>query len=200
MKAPYGGKRLFDLLLLAIVGIPAGLIGVACAIAVRATSPGPIFFLQERVGMNGEPFQVFKFRSMKDGDNPIIPDAAVITTVGKWLRRFSLDELPQLLNVARGDMSVVGPRPTLAYQVERYTEHQRQRLNVRPGLTGWAQINGRNALSWDRRIELDIEYVQQQSIGFDLRILAGTVGTVLTGYGAEGHAADDPLSTPGETS
>jgi lipopolysaccharide/colanic/teichoic acid biosynthesis glycosyltransferase len=132
---PYRGKRAFDLLLTAIVAVPAAVIGGVAALAIRATSPGPVFFRQERIGMGGRPFVVWKFRTMVHGDNPTFPDASRITTVGRILRRLSLDELPQLINVARGEMSIVGPRPTLAYQVERYDDEQRRRLAVRPGLT-----------------------------------------------------------------
>jgi lipopolysaccharide/colanic/teichoic acid biosynthesis glycosyltransferase len=195
---PYRGKRAVDLVLLAIVAIPAAVIGAVCAVAVRLTSRGPVFFRQERIGMDGVPFLVWKFRTMVAGDNPIFPDATRITSAGRWLRRLSLDELPQLINVARGEMSIVGPRPTLAYQVERYDEHQRLRLCVRPGLTGLAQISGRNALGWGERIEHDIRYVQTQSLRTDLRILAGTARVVLSGEGAEGHPTDDPLAVTDE--
>jgi lipopolysaccharide/colanic/teichoic acid biosynthesis glycosyltransferase len=194
---PYRGKRAVDLAVLALVAAPALMLGLACAIAVRLTSKGPILFYQERIGRDGVPFVVVKFRTMVAGDNPIFPDATRITSAGKWLRRLSLDELPQLINVARGEMSIVGPRPTLAYQVDRYTEHQRLRLCVRPGLTGLAQINGRNALSWGERIEHDITYVKTQSVRTDLRILLGTLTVVLSGEGAEGHPTDDPLAADG---
>jgi len=193
---PYRGKRLVDLLLLAVVALPALALGAICAAAVGLTSPGGVFFKQERVGMGGTPFLVWKFRSMVAGDNPIFPDASRITTVGKVLRRLSLDELPQLINVALGDMSVVGPRPTLAYQVERYDDHQRRRLAVRPGLTGLAQVNGRNSLSWDDRIDFDVTYVETQSMTEDLRIVVKTFSTLLTGEGVEGHPTDDPLAAP----
>ena len=192
---PYRGKRVVDLVLLAIVAVPAAAIGCVCALAVRATSRGPVFFRQDRVGMGGQVFSVWKFRTMIAGDNPIFPDASRITPAGRWLRRLSLDELPQLLNVASGEMSIVGPRPTLPYQVERYDGRQRLRLCVRPGLTGLAQVSGRNALDWNARIELDITYVQIQSVRTDLQILARTAKVVLTGEGAEGHPTDDPLAT-----
>lgn len=195
-RAPYRSKRLVDLAVLGLAALPACIIGVVCAAAVKATSPGPILFRQERIGLDGQPFDVLKFRTMTDGDNPIIPDAAAITSAGAVLRRFSLDELPQLINVARGEMSIVGPRPTLAYQVDRYTDQERGRLAVRPGLTGWAQINGRNALSWADRIALDLVYVDRQSPLFDLRIIARTAQAILSGDGVDGHAHDDPLSTP----
>ena len=155
-----------------------------------------MLFRQARVGRAGEPFVVWKFRTMVHGDNPVLPDADRITAVGRWLRRTSLDELPQLVNVWRGEMSIVGPRPTLAYQVARYDDRQRQRLAVRPGITGLAQIRGRNALTWDERIEHDLEYVQTQSALLDLRIVVATVIPVVTGRGAEGHPVDDPLARP----
>ena len=191
---PYRGKRFLDLTILAIVGVPASVIGVGCALAVRFTSPGPIFFRQERVGMGGKTFEVWKFRTMVAGDNPIFPDASRITTAGRVLRRLSLDELPQLVNVALGEMSIVGPRPTLPYQVERYDDHQRRRLAVRPGLTGLAQVSGRNALTWDERIEFDVTYVETQSLVEDLRIILRTATTMLSGEGVEGHPTDDPLA------
>lgn len=191
---PYRGKRLVDLVLLAVVAVPALVVGAGCALAVKATSAGPVFFRQERVGMRGRPFRVWKFRTMVTGDNPIIPDPDRITPAGRWLRRLSLDELPQLLNVADGSMSVVGPRPTLRYQVERYTERQRGRLAVRPGLTGLAQIRGRNALPWEQRIEHDLEYVRTQSVRTDLAILAASFRVVLSGDGVEEHPVDDDIS------
>ena len=191
---PYRGKRIVDLAILGLVAVPALLVAAGCALAIRVTSRGPVLFLQERVGMNGEPFVVWKFRTMLDGDNPIIPSADRITTVGRFLRRTSLDELPQLVNVARGEMSVVGPRPTLAYQVERWTERQRGRLAVRPGLTGLAQVNGRNDLSWPERIEYDLDYVDTQSVLVDVGILLRTVTVMLGGEGTGATAADDPIA------
>lgn len=191
---PYRGKRVVDLALLAAVAVPALVIGAVCAVAVKLTSKGPILFRQQRVGMDGQPFTVLKFRTMVHGDNPIFPDADRITPVGRWLRRLSLDELPQLINVARGEMSIVGPRPTLQYQVDRYDERQRGRLAVRPGLTGLAQVNGRNALTWRERIEYDLEYVRTQSPLLDLRLVLATIKPLLTGEGAEGHPTDDPLA------
>ena len=196
--APYRGKRCLDLVLLAITIVPASFIGALCALAVRVTSPGPIIFRQERVGMDGGVFEVRKFRTMTVGDNPVFPDASLITSAGRWLRRTSLDELPQLINVGRGEMSVVGPRPTLAYQVERYNDRQRRRLAVRPGLTGLAQVSGRNALSWADRIDFDIIYVETQSFRTDARILLRTARAMLSGHGVEGHPTDDPLALPDE--
>jgi lipopolysaccharide/colanic/teichoic acid biosynthesis glycosyltransferase len=193
---PFAGKRVVDWLVLLAVSVPVILLGLVCAVAVKLTSRGPVFFQQERVGMDGVRFDVVKFRTMVVGDNPIFPDATRITSAGKWLRRLSLDELPQLINVVRDEMSVVGPRPTLQYQVDRYDDRQRLRLCVRPGLTGLAQIRGRNTLSWSQRIEYDVEYVQTQSLWLDVKILVGTIRVLLTGEGAEGHPEDDPLATP----
>lgn len=191
---PRSRQRLLDLVILAVVALPVSAVGVLCAIAVRLTSKGPILFRQERVGLDGVPFTVLKFRTMIDEPNPIFPDASRITSAGKFLRRFSLDELPQLINVAKGEMSVIGPRPTLAYQVERYDDRQRRRLEVRPGLTGLAQVSGRNALSWPERIELDVRYVEEQSLRLDLEILARTAKALLSGEGVEGHPTDDELA------
>lgn len=189
-------SRALDLVVLGVVGLPAALVGAVCALAIRLTSPGPVLFRQERIGLHGRPFVVLKFRTMFDGPNPIFPDASRITPVGRFLRRFSLDELPQLVNVARGEMSIVGPRPTLAYQVERYDDHQRRRLEVRPGLTGLAQVSGRNALTWAERIEFDVRYVDQRSLRLDLAILARTARALLSGEGVEGHPTHDALSAP----
>lgn len=191
--APYRGKRALDLVVLAVGGVPAGLVGLLCALAVRLTSRGPVLFRQTRVGKDGEPFTVLKFRTMLMGENSVIPEPDRITSAGRWLRRLSLDELPQLVNVWRGEMSIVGPRPTLAYQTERYDEQQRHRLDVRPGLTGLAQINGRNHLPWSERIVYDLDYVQQQSLLLDLKIILRTLIPVLSGRGHEGHPVDDPL-------
>lgn len=194
-RSPYRGKRLFDLALLVAVAPVALLLGAGCALAVRTSSQGPVLFRQERVGRNGVVFVVLKFRTMVDGDNPIIPSDSHITPVGRILRRLSLDELPQLINVARGDMSVVGPRPTLAYQVDRWSSRQRERLLVRPGLTGLAQVNGRNSLSWPERIELDLDYVARQSVLADLKILTLTARAMVAAEGAGPTAADDPIAS-----
>src|SRR5690606_32014028 len=127
---PYRGKRLFDLAVTALVAAPALLIGAVAALRIRLTSPRPVCFRTDRIGLDGRPFVVWKFRTMVHGDNPTFPDASRITPVGRVLRRLSLDELPQLINVVRGEMSIVGPRPTLRYQVERYDDEQRRRLAV----------------------------------------------------------------------
>lgn len=191
---PYRGKRALDLAVLAVVALPALVLGGLCALAVRLGSRGPVLFRQERVGRDGTPFTVLKFRTMVPGDNPVIPQPDRITGVGRVLRRTSLDELPQLVNVLRGEMSVVGPRPTLPYQVDRWTKRQRGRLAVRPGLTGLAQVNGRNDLSWPERIELDLEYVTRQSVRHDLSIIARTAGALIGADGTGATAADDPIA------
>jgi lipopolysaccharide/colanic/teichoic acid biosynthesis glycosyltransferase len=194
-KGSYAGKRAVDLILVAIVALPALLLGLVSALAVRLTSHGPVLFRQERIGLGGEPFELVKFRTMVAGENPVFPDAGRITRVGRFLRRLSLDEIPQLINIARGDMSVIGPRPTLAYQVERYDDRQRRRLEVRPGVAGWAQLKGRNEIPWADRIELDLEYIDHmQSPLADVRILMRSMLAALRGGGVEGHPADDPLA------
>jgi lipopolysaccharide/colanic/teichoic acid biosynthesis glycosyltransferase len=150
------------------------------ALAIRLEGDGPVLYRQRRVGLNGEEFELLKLRTMELGAEQKGAGFAVdegdprITRVGRLLRRLSIDEVPQLWNVVRGDMSLVGPRPTLAYQVERYTPRQRRRLEVKPGVTGWAQIHGRARLPWDERIELDVWYVEHRSPWLDLKILMRT--------------------------
>jgi lipopolysaccharide/colanic/teichoic acid biosynthesis glycosyltransferase len=152
----------------------------AAALAIKLEDGGPVLYRQRRVGLGGEEFELLKLRTMVVGAEGRGAGLAVnegdprITRVGRALRRLSLDELPQLWNVLRGDMSVIGPRPTLRYQVERYTERQSRRLDVKPGLTGWAQVHGRAALPWEERIELDVWYVEHRSPRLDLRILLRT--------------------------
>jgi lipopolysaccharide/colanic/teichoic acid biosynthesis glycosyltransferase len=197
-ERPYRGKRLLDLGLV-VVSAPAwGLLAIACALAVGLTSGRPILFRQERVGLGGRTFAMLKFRTMRTSPvgNDVFPDPAAITPIGRLLRTTSLDELPQLLNVAIGEMSVVGPRPALQYQVDRYTPEQRRRLLVRPGLTGLAQIRGRNSIPWDRRIAHDIEYLGTQSVGLDLRILLQTVVVLGRREGVGGHPTDDAIAVP----
>jgi lipopolysaccharide/colanic/teichoic acid biosynthesis glycosyltransferase len=162
------------------------------AIAIRLDSRGPVIYRQRRVGKDGREFEVYKLRTMRPGADPVgvgtpvLEDDPRVTRVGRALRRFSLDELPNLLNVLRGDLAIVGPRPTLAAQVELYTEHQRRRLEVKPGITGWAQVNGRAGIPWEERIELDVWYVDNRSPVLDLRILARTARLLLTGHGLYG--------------
>ncbi|MEO9174462.1 MAG: sugar transferase [Gaiellales bacterium] len=157
----------------------------ASAIAIKLDDNGPVLFRQERVGRDGQIFEVLKLRTMivdahtQGAGFAVDKGDSRITRIGTFLRRTSLDEIPQLWNVLRGEMSLVGPRPTLSYQVEQYTDEQRRRLTVPPGLTGWAQVNGRASLSWPERIELDVWYVEHRSFALDLRILARTVLVLL---------------------
>jgi lipopolysaccharide/colanic/teichoic acid biosynthesis glycosyltransferase len=157
------------------------------ALAIKLEDGGPVLYRQRRVGKDGIEFELLKLRTMVVGAERQGAGWAVnqgdsrITRVGRVLRRLSLDELPQLWNVLRGDMSIIGPRPTLAYQVEQYTPRQRRRLEVKPGLTGWAQVNGRARLPWDERIELDVWYVDNHSLWLDAKILARTPLALLTG-------------------
>ena len=159
----------------------------AAAVAIKLEDGGPVFYRQRRVGWKGEEFDLLKLRTMIVGAEHQGAGFAVnygdprITRVGRVLRRLSLDEIPQLWNVLRGEMSLVGPRPTLAYQVEQYTPRQRRRLDVRPGITGWAQVHGRARLPWDERIELDVWYVENRSLWLDLKILARTPLALFTG-------------------
>ncbi|HEY2570513.1 MAG TPA: sugar transferase [Solirubrobacteraceae bacterium] len=161
----------------------------AAVVAIKLESRGPALYRQRRSGLHGEPFDMLKLRTMVDGAEHIGAGLAVnandsrITRVGALLRRTSLDELPNLLNVLRGEMSLVGPRPTLPAQVAQYTPRQRLRLSVKPGITGWAQINGRASLPWTERIELDLHYVEHRSLLLDLQILARTPALVLGGGG-----------------
>ena len=160
---------------------------VAAGLAVKLEDGGPVLFRQTRVGKDGKDFELLKLRSMVVDAERTGAGHAVdrgdrrITRVGRLLRRTSIDELPQLWNIVRGDMSVIGPRPTLRYQVERYSERQRRRLDVRPGLTGWAQIHGRATLPWAERIELDVWYVEHRSPRVDLKILARTPLALFSG-------------------
>lgn len=173
-------KRLTDLLVAAVgLAISAPLLA-AIALAIRTLEGAPVIFRQQRAGIGGRPFMLFKFRTMKPvGDGPPVDEALRLTAFGRWLRRASLDELPQLWNILRGDMSLVGPRPLPVQYVPRYSAEQVRRLHVRPGLTGWAQINGRNGLSWDSRLALDVWYVSNRTYALDCLILLRTVGCVL---------------------
>jgi lipopolysaccharide/colanic/teichoic acid biosynthesis glycosyltransferase len=159
----------------------------AAALAIKLDDRGPVFYSQRRVGLGGREFELLKLRTMEVGSEHKGAGYAVdkgdprITRVGQLLRRLSIDEVPQLWNVVRGDMSLVGPRPTLAYQVESYTPRQRRRLEVKPGVTGWAQIHGRARLPWEERIELDVWYVEHRSPWLDLKILARTPRALFAG-------------------
>ena len=182
-------KRALDVTLASIgLVLSAPLLAVLAA-AIRLESPGHPFYTQTRAGRDGRPFSILKLRTMVQGAAFTGAGLAIqagddgITRVGRFLRRYSLDELPNLFNVLRGEMSIVGPRPTLLHQVEQYTDRQRGRLKVKPGITGWAQINGRASLPWSERIELDLYYVEHRSLALDLRIIARTTELVLSGQG-----------------
>ncbi len=188
-------RRLVDIVVSAsVLALSSPLLALA-ALAIRLESPGPVIYRQRRAGLGGHPFEVLKLRTMVDGAEHLGAGLAVnandsrITRVGALLRRTSLDELPNLVNVLRGEMSLIGPRPTLPVQVEQYTERQRGRLSLRPGITGWAQVNGRASLPWADRIELDLYYVEHRSLALDVRILWRTVAMVLGGSGLYKGAA-----------
>ncbi|WP_406087548.1 sugar transferase [Kitasatospora purpeofusca] len=185
-------KRGGDLAITVLTGIVAIPLGLMIALLIRCTMGGPVLFRQTRTGLRGEEFEILKFRTMRDKRFPEEPDAPRITRLGDLLRRTSLDELPQLWNVARGEMGVIGPRPTLPEQVVHYSRRQRGRLDVRPGLTGWAQVQGRNSITWPERIELDLWYVGNRSLGLDLRILVLTVKVLLNPAGITAAGGVNP--------
>ena len=180
MSSIYGttGKRILDVVLSA-AGLALTLpVILVVALLVRATLGPPILFAQQRPGLHGRPFLLYKFRSMNDARAPgghVLPDDARLTAFGAWLRRMSLDELPQLWNVLKGEMSLVGPRPLLMEYLPLYDGRQAKRHDVRPGITGWAQVNGRNALSWEEKFELDVWYVEHLSFKVDMNILGFTL-------------------------
>lgn len=175
-------KRIFDIVsavTLLLITLPiTGIVGVLLAIQNR----GSMFFYQERPGLKEAPFHIVKFKTMTDETDEhgrLLPDKERITRLGKWVRKLSLDELPQLINVVKGEMSLIGPRPLLFRYIPLYNEEQRKRHNVRPGITGWAQVNGRNAISWKKKFTLDVYYVENQSFLLDLKILWLTVLKVI---------------------
>ncbi len=189
--------RALDLVIAGAVTVVLSPALAAIALAIRLESRGPVILRQTRVGLDGCDFELLKFRTM-------VPDAHLlgtgwliaeqdprITRVGRFLRRWSLDELPQVVNVLRGDMSIVGPRPTLRYQVDQYTPFQLRRLEVRPGITGWAQVLGRNQLTWPQRIELDVWYVDNRSAWLDLRLLFRTLPMLARPSGVYNDARSD---------
>jgi lipopolysaccharide/colanic/teichoic acid biosynthesis glycosyltransferase len=159
---------------------------LAVALAVRLSLGRPVFFRQRRPGRDGVPFELVKLRTMREGPGN---DAARLTGLGRFLRSLSLDELPELWNVLRGDMSLVGPRPLLMSYLDRYTPEQARRHAVKPGITGWAQVNGRNALPWEERFALDLWYIDHWSLGLDLRILGRTISTIATRRGVNAPGA-----------
>jgi lipopolysaccharide/colanic/teichoic acid biosynthesis glycosyltransferase len=192
------GKRLFDLLLAVpaliflfpVLLVIGGAVGISCGF--------PVIYRQRRPGLHGRPFTIYKFRTMnnaRDARGALLPDAQRLTPFGRFLRSTSLDELPELLNIVRGDMSLVGPRPLLMEYLERYTAEQARRHHVRPGLTGYAQVSGRNGLSWEEKFANDVWYVDHLSLRLDLRILLRTLRIVLRreGISQPGHATAEPF-------
>ena len=205
-----GLPRAADLAIAAVGLVLASPILLVAVIAIRLESRGRVIYRQPRVGQDGVVFDLFKLRTMREGADPIGVGTAVtaddprVTRVGRLLRRFSLDELPNLFNVIRGEMAIVGPRATLPAQVELYTPRQRRRLELKPGVTGWAQIHGRAGIPWEERIELDVWYVEHRSIRLDLRILVRTPRALLGGAGSvasdpyAGSSPDSPLRRAAE--
>jgi lipopolysaccharide/colanic/teichoic acid biosynthesis glycosyltransferase len=186
-------KRLFDIAFIAFLAPLWVPLFAMLALFIRMALGKPVFFRQTRPGHNGSPFRLIKFRTMSDVRAPsgeLLPDESRLTPLGKLLRASSLDELPELINVLRGEMSLVGPRPLLMQYLPLYSSRQARRHEVKPGLTGWAQINGRNAVSWDEKLEMDVWYVEHRSFWLDLKILVLTFTKVLTrqGISAPGHA------------
>ena len=182
-------KRALDVLLgSCALLVSAPVLGI-CVVAIRLETHGHPVYRQRRVGRDGEPFELYKLRTMVSGAEAMGKGLAVdagddrITRLGTWLRRTSFDEVPNVVNVLRGEMSLVGPRPTVQVQVDRYDERQRHRLDALPGITGWAQVNGRASLPWHERIELDLWYVERASLRLDLQILARTAQMAITGHG-----------------
>jgi lipopolysaccharide/colanic/teichoic acid biosynthesis glycosyltransferase len=181
--------RLFDILIAATALVVLSPVLLIAAVAIKLGSRGPVLYWQRRVGRDGREFEMLKLRTMVQGSDPVGVGTVVtrddprVTRAGRLLRRASLDEIPNLLNVLRGEMAIVGPRPTIPAQVDDYTPHQRRRHEVLPGITGWAQVQGRAGIPWEDRIELDVWYVDHRSLALDLRILAKTTWLVLTGRG-----------------
>ena len=184
--------RAFDLVVASVALLLAAPFLLVAMVAIKLDSHGPAIYRQRRIGRDGEPFDLYKLRTMRVGADPVGVGTPVlegdprVTRVGRLLRRLSLDETLNLVNVLRGEMAIVGPRPTIPPQVELYTPRQRRRLEVKPGLTGWAQVNGRAGIPWEERIELDVWYVENRSPALDMRILARTARLLVTGHGLYG--------------
>ncbi len=186
-------KRLLDLLVASVLLVLLSPLTGLIALGILMVMGRPVLFRQVRPGYRAKPFTLLKFRTMKDArdaEGHLLPDSERLTAVGKLIRRLSLDELPQLWNVWRGEMSLVGPRPLLMEYLDRYTVEQMRRHEMKPGITGWAQVNGRNALSWEERFRLDVCYVDHWSLGLDLKIIFKTIRSVLLreGISQNGHA------------
>jgi len=196
-------RRSIDVVLAVVAGALLCPLVLVVAASVRWKIGSPVLFRQERAGLGGRPFTLTKLRTMteaRDAAGRLLPDEARLTPLGRFLRSTSLDELPELWNVIRGDMALVGPRPLPTAYLDRYTAEEARRHEVRPGITGWAQVNGRNAVSWDDRLAMDVWYVDNRSLLLDLKILARTVASVLRreGISAEGQATMTELRPPGE--
>jgi lipopolysaccharide/colanic/teichoic acid biosynthesis glycosyltransferase len=185
-------RRAVDVAVVLVTALVTVPLCVVIALVILATMGRPVLFRQTRAGRNAIPFEIFKFRTMCAPSATRYTDAQRQTAVGRILRKFSLDELPQLWNVVRGEMTLIGPRPTLPAQVDYYTDEQRRRLDVLPGLTGWAQVCGRNLLSWPQRIELDRWYIAHRSLGLDLWIVALTLWQLVCPRGIMGNGAHNP--------
>ncbi len=189
-------RRLFDLVFAALLLFVSAPVLALLALLTLLESGRPVLFRQPRVGQGGRTFEVVKLRTLRTGDHDPDDPLSMVTRVGRFARRWGLDELPQLWNVLKGDMSTIGPRPTLPEQVARYSAFERRRLEVPQGLTGWAQVHGRNALSWPERIRLDVWYVDHRCWRLDLKILLRTPGTLLSGRGVYGEGGQNPDFLP----
>ena len=186
-------KRIVDLTLSIFALFSLTPLVLIIAVLVRMRVGSPVFFRQERPGLHGRPFTIYKFRTMKDEQDKngkLLPDGDRLTPLGQFLRKTSMDELPELFNVIKGDMSIIGPRPLLMQYLDRYTHEQARRHEVKPGITGWAQVNGRNAITWEDKFKLDVWYVDNQSLWLDLKIIGLTVWKILKGEG---------INQPGQT-
>ena len=184
-------KRLIDLILASILLVLTLPFTLAAALLLFFANQGHVFFVQQRPGWHGKPFRIIKFKTMndrRDGNGQLLPDAIRLTKIGRLVRKTSVDELPQLINVLRGDISLIGPRPLLTEYLPLYNAAQRRRHQVRPGITGWAQVNGRNTISWERKFDYDIHYVDNLSFGLDAKIFFLTILKILKG---EGISADN---------
>jgi len=192
-------KRFFDVFVAVVALVLFCPLLLLVAIAIRLNLGSPVFFVQQRAGYRGRLFWIYKFRTMKSlcgSDGTLLPDSKRMTKLGSFLRQSSIDELPELWNVICGDMSLVGPRPLLPEYLAHYNERQQRRHDVLPGLTGWAQVNGRNAISWEERFEMDVQYVEQQGFWLDMTILFRTVSTVISqsGVSADSHVTMPPFA------
>ncbi|WP_312208449.1 sugar transferase [Empedobacter sp.] len=192
-------KRLFDFIIAFVGLIILSPIFIAVMIGLYFANDGKPFFFQARPGLNENIFKIIKFKTMndkKDKDGNLLPDADRLTPIGAFVRKTSLDEIPQLINVLKGDMAIIGPRPLLPQYLPLYNETQKRRHNVRPGITGWAQVNGRNTISWSKKFELDVEYVDNLSFLMDVKVFLTTFKKVFKseGISADGHVTIDPFN------